>query len=107
MAMDLAPATWITSWAENASDVTFPIASVPFLDADEADGTTGDMRKVLFALVDHVYKHYIGLATADRPTKMTITSSVSANTETGVLTNNYTFRFFTEINDQEVVDEPA
>lgn len=105
MAVDLKPSTYIASWSEDETNVTFPIASVPLLTAEEADGTTGDIRKVTFALVEQLYSVYVGIAAADRPTKMTIAKASSVNTETGVVTNSYTFRFFTEIVDQEVVAE--
>jgi len=105
MALDVTPSAWIADWSENGTDVTFPIASIPYLDAVEADGTTGDIRKVMFALIEKIYSTYIETASADRPTKMTLSKSVSTNTETGVITNNYSIRFYTRISDQEVVSE--
>lgn len=109
MAQDLKPSTWISSWVLTDTDtkVSFPIASIPYMTAAEADADTGDMRKVTFALVEELYQHFIGLASADRPTKMTIAKTSSTNTETGVVTNNFTFRFYTEITGEEVVDEPS
>jgi len=105
MAIDVKPSTWIASWSENGTDVTFPIASVPLLSAEEADATTGDMRKVIFALASKFYSTYIGTASADRPSKMSITKSASTNTETGIVTNVFTFRFYTEVTGEEVVAE--
>jgi len=49
MAQDLKPSTWIPSWSEDGTDVTFPIASIPELTAAEADGATGDMRKCIYS----------------------------------------------------------
>ena len=55
MAQDLKPSTWIASWSENGTNVTFPIASVPELTAAEADADTGNISKVLFAICEKIY----------------------------------------------------
>lgn len=106
-ATDLLPASWISGWSEDGTDITIPLASIAGLTAAEADASTGDIRKVAFSLIDKLYKEYLAMATADRPTKMTIAKSASTNTETGVVTNAYTFRFYTEVTAEDVVDEPA
>lgn len=107
MAVDLAPASWIASWSEDGTDVTFPIASLPELTAAEADGTTGDIRKVMFALLEHLWTEWAALPAEDRPVQMTLTKSVSQNTTSGILQNTYSFRFNNEIAEQDVAPEPS
>jgi len=97
MAIDLAPSEWIASWSEDATNVSFPIASVPELTAAEADGTTGNISKVMFALMEKIYQEYIALPTADRPTKMVVTRSTSTNDLTGVITRTYAVAFYTAV----------
>ena len=96
MAIDLAPSEWIASWSEDATNVSFPIASVPELTAAEADGTTGDIRKTMFAICERAYQAYLGEASADRPAKMTIARSSSTNDLTGAITRVYQFTFTAE-----------
>lgn len=105
MAATIAPPDWIASWSEDGDDVTFPIASIPELTAAEADATTGDMRKVLFAICDQMYEVYNALETASKPTKMTIYRSTSTNDLTGAVTKSYQFVFSVDVGSVEVVDE--
>ena len=72
MAFNPAPTALIAGWSEDGTDVTFPLASVPGLTAANSDAVTGDWRDILLFLVEQAFNHYNGLATADRPTKVTI-----------------------------------
>jgi hypothetical protein len=96
VAFDKTPTTWLANWSENGTNISLPSASLPETDATECDGTTGDFRKVMLAFMEAVYQHYNGLATADRPAKMTITRSTSVNDTTGVITRTYAAAFLTE-----------
>jgi hypothetical protein len=107
MALDVKPSTWIESWSEDGDDVTFPIASVPQLTADEADATGGDIRKVLFALLEQLWDVWRALDEADKPTRMNLVKNSAVNDVTGVSTNIFTVRFSNEITSQDVMDEPA
>lgn len=107
MAFDPKPSTWLASWSEDATNITLPIASLAELTAAEADGTTGDIRKVAFAILEALHAKWASLDAADRPTKMTITKTASVNVTTGLVTNTYTVRFSCAIAEQDVEDEPA
>jgi len=96
MAINLAPSAWIASWSEDATNITIPLASLPETDATEADGSTGNISKVMLALNEELYQAYIALASADRPTKMVITRNTSVNDTTGVITRTYAYSFQTE-----------
>jgi len=58
----------------------------------EANATTGDWRKVLFAIMEMIYSKWSGLATADRPSKVVVTRSSSVNNITSEITRTYTVR---------------
>ena len=107
MAFNKAPSNWIPSWSENGTDISVPIASFPEMTAAEADGTTGDIRKVVFAIMEELFGKWNSLATADRPTKMVISKAISSSPTTGITQNTFTVKFYTEIISQEVEDEPV
>ena len=89
-------------WTEDGSNVTFPIASVPQLTAAEADATTGDIRKVIFAMVDKFWDIYN--SAANKPVKMAAYKSTSVNDTAGTITRQYTFTFNVD-GSYEVSDE--
>ena len=105
MAFDPKPSTWLPSWSEDGTDITVPLATFPEMTAAEADASSGDIRKVLFAIAEKLYDAWNGTAAADRPTKMHIGKSTSVDVQTGIVTNSYTWRFYTQIGSEEVVDE--
>jgi len=105
MAFDPLPPSWIASWSEDGTDVTFPIASIPELTAAEADAAAGDIRNVLFAMLTELYSVWAAQDSADQPDNMTMTKSVSTNTTTNVSIQTFTVRFNTEVLTQEVVAE--
>jgi hypothetical protein len=105
MAFTKTPTTWLAGWSENGTDITLPIASLPQLTAAEADGTTGDIRKILFALCDALANAWNALAEADRPAKMAIARSTSVNDQTGGVRRAYTLQFDLAAVAEEVEDE--
>jgi hypothetical protein len=105
MAVNSAPSAWVASWSEDGTSVTFPIASVSELTAAEADGTTGDMRKVWYALNAKMFAEYNALASADRPTRMSLYKSVSVDPATGRSTITFTATFVTTEGSVEVIAE--
>jgi hypothetical protein len=107
MAFDPKPSTWLPSWSEDATNISVPIASFPELTAAEADGTTGDIRKVVFAVLAKLYAVWAATDAANRPTKMLLYKSATQDVDTGKLTTVFTAQFETDITAQEVADEPA
>lgn len=105
MAIDVTPGAWLANWSEDGTDITLPIASVTKLTAAEADATTGDIRKVLFALLDEIWVYRAALAAADVPVQMTINKSTQVNTTTGIHKHTYTFVFNNEVASEDVADE--
>jgi len=107
MAQDLKPATWIPSWAEDATNITVPIASFPQLTAAEADGATGDIRKVLFAVMDKIMTVWDALEAADKPSRMQLNRSSSVNQAGTEINHFFSLQFTNTVETQDVADEPA
>ncbi|MFA6043373.1 MAG: hypothetical protein WC718_00185 [Phycisphaerales bacterium] len=104
MAFDPAPSYWIAGWAVDASDIVVPIASLTGLTLAEADGITGDIRDVLFSLIEKIWSDYDGLDAADRPTKMTITKNTGYSTG-GEIKRTYVIEFKTQVASEDVAAE--
>lgn len=61
--------------AAPSQGIFIPLADLSSLSAAEADTATGDGRAVFYALVQDGYAGIQALATASRPTKLTITKA--------------------------------
>ena len=107
MAYSAVPSTWIANWSEDGTNISVPLASFPELTAAEADGATGDIRQIVWALMTKLYTAWVATPSADRPTKWTCSKSVSQNTTTGEVTNTFTFVLKTTIETQNVSAEPS
>lgn len=106
--MSIAPEDWISGWNFNDGTVSFPIASLEGLTAENADAQTGDIREVLFRLLEHVRDKNESLPAAERPTKMTFTRGTSGSEAGGVttVTRSHTLRFLTDVGALAVQPEP-
>jgi hypothetical protein len=107
MAFSDTPTDWIANWSEDGTDISVPLTDFPELTAAEADGATGDIRKIMFAVAHKFYDAWNDTAVADRPNRMTLSKSISTNVTTGIATNTFTFRFENESTGSEVADEEA
>lgn len=105
MPFDKTPSTWIEDWSEDGTDITIPIATFPELTDTEADNTTGDIRKVLFAICAALHAKWLATAVADRPARMTIGKRSSVNATTGITTHYFSFDFETVTVEEEVAAE--
>lgn len=103
MAFSAVPSTHIASWSEDGTTISVPIASFPELTAAEADGTTGDIRKIMYAFCHKFNALYEAMAVADRPVKMTTFRSSSIAGD--VITRSYTITFKLAASGVEVADE--
>lgn len=97
MSATVTPSTWIASWAVATGTASFPVASVPMLTSAEADGTTGDIRKIWLALCDHMQNSQDALAVTSRPTKMALTKTQTVDAAAGTITTVYTSTFVTKV----------
>lgn len=105
MAFVALPQTWFENMVDSNTDVNIPLATFPELTAAEIDASTGDIRKMLYAIIEKCWTRWNALATADRSTKMVLTKSSSSDPTTGVITHVYTFTFKNTISGQEVASE--
>lgn len=99
------PTGWFPAWSEDGTMITVPISSFPELSEAEADGSTGDIRKIMFAICQQAYAKYVALPTSDRPVKMVVTKNSTLDSATNVLTSTFTFKFLNEILSQDVAPE--
>ena len=104
MAFDDAPSAWIASWAVSGTNIVVPIASFEALTSAEAHGTDGDIRDVLFSLLETINTEWEGLAEADRPDKMEVFKSTNGTSDNKLL-RTFTIRFTTDVTGEEVVAE--
>jgi hypothetical protein len=107
VAFDKTPTTWIAGWSVVATDIVVPIASFTELTAAEADGTTGDIRKIVFAVIEKLWQAYNATATADRPVKWKFTKTASVDAVRNTISHRYNITLETEIGTQEVNDETS
>ena len=109
MAQNLAPSHWLSGYelTDTNTKISIPIASLPGLDATKANGSTGDIRKVLRALMAALHAAWLAEASADRPKQMTLGRSTSVNESTGETMRTYQAQFRVATTGEEVVDEPS
>lgn len=67
-----------TGYASNGTNMTLPIAGFSELTSAEADASTGDSRKVLYAVLDKVNKAVAALPDADKPTRLVVSRSATS-----------------------------
>jgi hypothetical protein len=109
MAFVKTPSTWLPNWSEDATNITVPIATFPELTAAEADAAAGDIRKILFAILEQQWNLFRVLATADKPTMMNMVKTATINPTTGDEEHLFTIRFTNTrvAQGSDVKDEPA
>jgi len=73
------------------------------LEAAEANATTGDYRRILYALMEMMYQKF--LVVTPVPGKLTFTRSTYEDTSTGELVRTYTFQVRTIPTGVEVAEE--
>lgn len=101
---DDTPSVLIPGWTSDDTTISFARAGFPKLSAAEANTSTGDSRKVLYALLHKIHANYAALATADRPAKMVIVKS-EGSPASGTQRVVFTFQFDLDISDAEVAAE--
>jgi hypothetical protein len=106
---DKKPSTWLPNWTEDATNITVPLATFPELTAAEADAAAGDIRKIMFAILEQQWNIWRALATADKPTMMNMVKTATINPLTGDEEHLFTIRFTNTrvAQGSDVKDEPA
>lgn len=112
MAFNPAPQTWLgLGYTLAASNVKLTTATaggniaLPQLTDTEANATTGDIREVVFAIMEALSAAWTAQAPADRPVEMTIQKTAS-NVVAGKVTYNYSVSINATILTENVTPEP-
>lgn len=93
MAFNEAPNATFSSWSEDATNITLPIASVTGLTAAEADGATGDIREVIRCILNETHTSWQNQATPPTLSEVYASSSKSQSINNDEVTETYTFKF--------------
>ena len=93
MAIDVKPTTWIANYSLSGANIVIPIASLTGLTADDANATTGDIRKINKAFLQTLYAYWITKTTAELPTKMKLSKTVIAEPDPSVCVTSYLTNF--------------
>jgi hypothetical protein len=106
---DKKPSTWLPNWTENGTTISVPIATFPELTAGEADAADGDIRKILFAILEQQWNLFRVLETANKPTMMNMVKTATINPLTGDEEHLFTIRFTNTrvAQGSDVKEEPA
>jgi hypothetical protein len=114
MAFDPKPSTWLGAGFSvdtdnhciklNTNDAATNKLLTELTDA-EAHATSGDIRKVIFALLEMLSTIWLAIDEANRPTRVLLYKS--SQSEDALLTHTYTGVVVNNISAQEVADEPA
>jgi hypothetical protein len=111
MAFNKAPTAIFPGYSSDGTDITIPIADLDGLTAAEANATTGDWREIIYAICVTAFKHYNDLATADKPVAFIASPpsryAVTSGDLSGTFRESFTFQFYNEYAEGDVVDEPA
>lgn len=109
---DKSPAAWLGS-GYTATPGKIELSTSALLkeitDA-EADGKSGDFRKVLSSIIEGLYSKfatkYGALHEPDRPTRIAFNRSINVDQITGNITRNYNIRFELQADAVSVLSEP-
>jgi hypothetical protein len=93
------------SFANSKTYLCINLDDVPELTGAEANPSTGDMRKIVFALEQAIYDAMQAITTADRPAKWANNRQSSVNDSSDVVSRVFVNQFSTEIAGEEVADE--
>ena len=102
MAFNPLPQSWFNGLTDGSTtclitDMVIPISTFPEMTAPEIDSVTGDIRKMIFAIMEKCWVKWTSIAIADRPNKMTFSKNVYTDTNTGLSTQTYTVTLITAV----------
>jgi hypothetical protein len=94
-----------SDFANSTEYICIPLSSLPELSSAEANPSTGDMRKIMFAFETAIYNSYQAITFADRPTKWVSTRSESFSSGGIAITRTFVNQIITGISGEEVAAE--
>ena len=93
----------VSGTGANTCQVMGPLDEVTSTEATAS--VAGDWRKMVFGIMEMLYWRYTSLATADRPSRLSITRNSSVDDSTGNITRYYSVTITTAPTGVEVIDE--
>lgn len=114
MAFDPTPSTWLgAGYTLGSNQAKFTTASAgsnvtatELTDA-EANPTTGDIRKIFYALCAMMYAAWLAVSSGNRPQRMTLQRQTVVDDTAGTSTVVFSFSFVTQTTAQDVAAEPS
>ena len=119
MAFTKTPSTWLgAGYTLSGSGATAAInfgingntaPTFTEITAAEAHATTGDIRFILYGILEGIFVKYQAVAAvpANLPNRLSVSKSSSVNSTTGLITTNYSVQFVLEATGLEVTAESA
>lgn len=105
LAPTLSLASTVAITADGTADHTADLlGTLKEVTSAEANASTGDVRKVIYGIVDELQRRYDLVPTADRPDNMQVSKGTTENPN-GTFTRSYTFRFTLDSSGFEVANE--
>lgn len=95
------------SFANSTQYLCIPMSSLPELTGTEANPTTGDIRKIMFAFETAIYDAYQAIPSVDRPSRWLNSRSQSFSSDGLTITRNFNHQITTGVSGEEVVAEPS
>lgn len=106
MAFNPSNSHWIPGYTSDGTNITIPIADIPGLTAPEAHTTTGDVRKLLYHLLELLNAAWAAEDSANLPAEWQQVKGQALNPSTGQITATYSHTFKLTPGSVEVTDEP-
>lgn len=100
-----APTNWITGYTSDGTNVTIPISTLTGLAAGDASASTGDVRKVMYAMTDVFYSTFAAAASTNQPAKIIISRQGTEVQGTNLLRRVYSIVVDLVVTNLQVVSE--
>ena len=84
------PTNWIAGYTSDGTNMVIPIASLNYLSAGQCDGSTGDVRQIVFAIQETIYQKWVSIPTTNRSGRVSVGRSSAVNTNR--ISYTYTYR---------------
>lgn len=94
----------VTGVIAGVTGVFIPYADLESFNYSVATASSGDIRQLVYSLIEPVADEYLSLATADKPTQMTVSRTASVPSD-NVLRKTYTFTMNLSFSGLSVVPE--
>ncbi len=107
MAFDASPSGWFSGLSASATELTIPYTALNTLNETKSNPATGDVREIVYNFCEAFSDVNASTASADRPTKATISTSTSITSSGGTdtITKIYTIRVSLDVDTVSIANE--